>query len=70
MTDSLVTQLARPSEDPETRAAAARYLTRTGNADLLEALGLVVDPVAAERSAAKARAMLNGHGPAPAGGAR
>ena len=59
------TEIERTYLAPETRADAIRYLTRTGNADVLEALGLVVDPVAAERSAAKARAMLNGHGPAP-----
>jgi len=37
----VTTQLARPTDDPATRAAAVRYLTRTGNADVLEVLGLV-----------------------------
>ena len=55
------TEIERTHLAPATRADAIRYLTRTGNADVLEALGLVVDPVAAERSAAKARAMFNGH---------
>jgi len=55
------TQIDRGYLAPETRAAAIRYITRTGNADVLEALGLVADPVAAERTAAKARAMFNGH---------
>lgn len=31
---------------PETAAAATRYLTSTGNADLLPVLGLVDEPVA------------------------
>lgn len=34
------TKLERPRAMPDTAAAAARYLTRTGNADLLEILGL------------------------------
>jgi hypothetical protein len=67
---NMSTEIERTFLPPETRDAAIRYLERTGNADVMEALGLVVDLVAAERSAAKARAMLNGHGPAPAGGAR
>jgi hypothetical protein len=37
----LDTDLDRSYLDPETRAAAARYLTRTDNADLLVVLGLV-----------------------------
>lgn len=38
----LETQLDRPyAQQPDTRAAAARYLTRSGNADLLDVLGLV-----------------------------
>jgi hypothetical protein len=40
---------------PETRAAAARYLVRTGREDLLVVLGLAVDPVAAEKTALKAQ---------------
>jgi len=39
--------LDRPyGQQPETRAAAVRYLTRTGNADLAEMLGLGDDPEA------------------------
>lgn len=34
------TEIERPYLDPATRAAATAYLTRTGNADLLEILGL------------------------------
>lgn len=42
MADAVVTRLDRPyGQQPETRAAATRYLERTGNADLLGALGLV-----------------------------
>jgi hypothetical protein len=59
---SMSTEIERTHLAPETRADAIRYLTRTGNTDVLEALGLVADPVAAERSRAKARAMFNGHG--------
>ena len=63
MTDSIVTQLGRPSDDPTTRAKAIRYLTRTGNADLLPILGLVdADAALVERRAAKARSMFNGRG--------
>lgn len=57
------TEIERTHLAPATRADAIRYLERTGNADVLEALGLVVDPIAVERTAAKARAMLNGHNP-------
>lgn len=66
------TEIDRGYLTPETRSAAARYLTRSGNADVLEALGLTPDPIAEERSAAKARAMLNGKaaGPIPAGQTR
>lgn len=47
MSGDLQTQLDRPySQQPETRAAATRYLTRTGNADLLAMLGLVDAPPA------------------------
>lgn len=63
------TEIERTHLPPETRAAAISYLTRTGNTDIMVALGLAPDPVAEEKSAAKARAMLNGHGGAsiPAG---
>lgn len=40
MTDFLTTELARPSDDPGTQAKAIVYLWRTGNLDLLAALGL------------------------------
>jgi hypothetical protein len=41
VSDAVVTRLDRPyAQQPETRAAATRYLERTGNADLLAALGL------------------------------
>jgi hypothetical protein len=33
------------ARNPETLAAAARYLVSSGNADLLEVLGLVDEPV-------------------------
>jgi len=43
--DAVVTRLDRPyGQQPETRAAAVRYLERTGNADVLGALGLVDEP--------------------------
>ncbi len=69
---TMPTQLDRTYLPEATRADAISYLTRTGNADLLEALGLAADPIAAERSAAKGRAMLYGHatGPLPAGETR
>jgi hypothetical protein len=35
VTDNLVTPLGRPTDDPATRAAAARWMTRNGYADLL-----------------------------------
>lgn len=38
---SSITRLDAPyAQQPETRAAAAAYLTRTGNADLIDMLGL------------------------------
>lgn len=41
MGESITTRLDEPyNQQPETRAAAVRVLTRTGNADLLEILGL------------------------------
>lgn len=44
MGESITTRLDEPyARQPETLAAAARYLTRTGNADVLEILGLA-DP--------------------------
>lgn len=47
MSDSITTQIdtTGPVSDT-TRAAAASYLTRTGNADLLDMLGLTAAPVA------------------------
>lgn len=45
MSDAVVTRLDKPyAQQPETRAAATRYLERTGNADLLGPLGLVDEP--------------------------
>jgi hypothetical protein len=64
VTDNLSTQLDRTHLPEETRADAISYLTRSGNADVLEALGLVADPIAAERSRAKALAGLNAKAPA------
>jgi hypothetical protein len=60
---SMGTKIERTHLPPETRADAIRYLSRTGNADVLEALGLVADPVAEERSRAKALAEMNAHKP-------
>lgn len=50
---ALETQIDRGYLPPEIRAAAASYLTRTGNADLLPILGLVVEPKAIEGGQAK-----------------
>lgn len=44
--DRLTTRTDGVHLAPETQAAAARYLTRTGNADLLLILGLAEDPEA------------------------
>ena len=42
---NLSTHLDRPyAQQPATRAAAVRYLTRTGNVDLIEVLGLADEP--------------------------
>lgn len=38
--DRLTTQLARPTDDPATTVRATWYVVRTGNADVLTALGL------------------------------
>lgn len=38
-----------PALSPEIRAAAARYLVRSGNADLLVVLGLAHDPAKVRR---------------------
>lgn len=46
MSGGVETELERPSSNPETRLAAARYLVRTGNEDLLVILGLAHDPQA------------------------
>ena len=68
MSDSLTTRLDVPyAQQPETRAAAVRYLERTGNADVAVILGLVEDPVAAERAREKA---LRDMGAINRGGAR
>lgn len=41
MSDSLTTRLDVPyAQQPETRAAARRYLERSGNADVIAILGL------------------------------
>ena len=42
--DLRVTDVDRSYLGPETKAAAARYLERTGNADLLPILGLTESP--------------------------
>lgn len=42
MADAVATHLDRPyGQQPAVRAAAARYLERTGNADVADMLGLV-----------------------------
>jgi hypothetical protein len=42
---NLGTHLDRPyAQQPDTRAAATRYLERTGHADLLDVLGLGPEP--------------------------
>lgn len=43
------TQLDRPYLHAGTRDAAVRFLTRTGNADLIDMLGLGDDPEPGER---------------------
>ena len=58
---SIDTEIGLSRLPDETRLAAARYLTRTGNADVLEALGLVADPIAARQARAKAMADMS-HG--------
>lgn len=68
MSDSLTTRLDTPyAQQPETRAAALRYLERTGNLDVATILGLVDDPIAAERAREKA---LRDMGAINRGGAR
>lgn len=57
--------LDRPyAQQPETRAAAARYIVRTqaDGAELLMALGLAHDPVAEERNRRRALAALHTKG--------
>ena len=55
----------------EARTHAIARVSREPQADLLLVmLGLADDPVAAERRAAKAKAMLAGHSSAPTRGAR
>jgi hypothetical protein len=46
--DLRVTEVDRSYLDPETQAAALRYLERTGNADVAAALGLADPPPAPE----------------------
>lgn len=56
-----LTMVDRPyAQQPATRAAAARYLIRTDNEDLLLILGLTDDPVADERNRARALAEMHG----------
>jgi hypothetical protein len=55
------------AQQPEIQAAAIAYLQRTGNADVMVVLGLVEDPVVAERSRAKAKAALRGKSPTKRG---
>lgn len=43
MSDSLTTKVDRGYQDPAVRAAAGRYLIRSGNADPLVVLGLAVE---------------------------
>lgn len=62
MSDSITTQLARPSEDPGTRAKAIVYLWRTGNLDLLAILGLADDPAAAAKRREMAMAAIHSGG--------
>jgi hypothetical protein len=44
MADFVAEQTAPSRLQPDDRAAATWYLTRTGNADVLEVLGLVEEP--------------------------
>jgi hypothetical protein len=58
------TKIERTHLAPETRDAAIRVVNLESDADmLLQALGLVADPVAEERSRAKALAEMNAHKP-------
>lgn len=53
------------ARQPVVQARALRYLERTGNADVAEALGLVADPVADLARRAKALSDMGGrHAPA------
>lgn len=65
MSGEIQTEIDRGYLAPETRADAASYLTRTGNADLLPILGLTGDPEAAQAQQAKARALLGGRAAPP-----
>jgi hypothetical protein len=62
VSDSLTTRLDVPyGQQPETRAAAMRYVSRQEDAELLlQALGLTDDPLALERARAKALADMHG----------
>lgn len=59
---SVTTQLARPSDDPGTRAKAIVYLWRTGNLDLLAVLGLAESPADAKRRQDRAMAAIHSGG--------
>jgi hypothetical protein len=50
MADFVAEQVATSRIQPDDRAAAARYLIRTGNTDVLEVLGLVDPPASAKRT--------------------
>lgn len=68
MTDRLTVD--KPyNQQPETRAAAARYIVRKrdDHAELLMALGLARDPLAVAKSRAKAMADLGKSRPARGG---
>ena len=50
MADFVAEQTAPSRLLPDDRAAATRYLTRTGNTDVLEVLGLVEPPAPQKRA--------------------
>lgn len=65
MSGDVQTRIGVSYLDPEVKAAATRFLERSGNADMLIPLGLVDDPIAAERNQAKAAAQMHGKEPKP-----
>lgn len=65
MSGDVQTRIGVSYLDPEVKAAARRYLIGSGNADMLIPLGLVDDPIAAERNQAKAAAQMHGKEPKP-----